>query len=145
MLGPTVVKNPRSYLRREHGTCLKAGMLPTLPHQPTALISETHSSSNQSDAALEIRAYLGARNLLLRQAEENITEATLCRAADANDFAEKCLRPTGSPYEAQSLPEAEAARERQNCKAVRLRIAELRGRAGLQDVEGMEEVFLALT
>lgn len=96
------------------------------------MISETHSSSNQSEAALEIHAYLGARNLLLRQAEENTTEANLRRAADANDFAEKCLRPASSPYEAQSLPAVEAARERQNCKAVRVRIAELRARAGLR-------------
>ncbi|HEX4667550.1 MAG TPA: hypothetical protein VH207_13215 [Chthoniobacterales bacterium] len=96
------------------------------------MISETPSSPNQSEAALEIHAYLGARNLLLRQAEENTTEANLRRAADANDFAEKCLRPAGSPYEAQSLPEVEAARERQNCKAVRIRIAELRARAGVR-------------
>jgi hypothetical protein len=90
------------------------------------MISETHSSSNQSEAALEIHAYLGARNLLLRQAEENTTEVNLRRAADANDFAEKCLRPAGSPYEAQSLPAMEAARERQNSKAVRVRNDEVR-------------------
>jgi hypothetical protein len=96
------------------------------------MISEAPCSPNQSEASLEIHAYLGVRNLLLRQAEENTTEANLRRAADANDFAEKCLRPAGSPYEAQSLSEVEAARERQNCKAVRMRIAELRARAGVR-------------
>ena len=107
-------------------------MLATLPLPPNVMISDMPSAPNQSEAALEIHAYLRARNLLLRQAEENTTEANLRRATDANDFAEQCLRPTRSPYEAQSLSEVEAARERQNCKGVRVRIAELRARAGLR-------------
>ena len=76
----------------------------------------------------EIHAYLAARNLLLREAEENTTEANLRRATSANDFAENCLRLARSPYQAQALPEAEAARERQRCKAVKVRLAELRAR-----------------
>ncbi len=79
---------------------------------------------------VEIHAYLAARNLLLRGAEENTTEANLRRAASANEFAENCLRPARSPYQAQALPEAEAARERQHCNAVKLRLAELRARLG---------------
>ncbi len=50
----------------------------------------------------------------------------------ANETVENCLRPVRAPYQAQSLPEAEAARERQHCKAVKLRIAELRARAGMR-------------
>ncbi len=88
------------------------------------------ASGAASCAATEIHAYLGARNLLLREAEEKTTETNLRRAAAANDFAENCLRPARSPYEAQSLSEAEAARERQHCKAVKVRINELRARAG---------------
>ena len=81
-------------------------------------------------AVAEIHAYLAARNLLLREAEENTTEANLRRATAANEFAESCLRPARSPYQAQALPEAEAARERQHCKAVKVRLAELRARLG---------------
>lgn len=92
------------------------------------MISETPSSADQSAAALEIHAYLAARNLLLREAEEHTTESNLRRAAAANEFAELCLRPARSPYQAQSLSEAEAVRERQHCKAVKLRLAELRVR-----------------
>lgn len=79
-------------------------------------------------AVAEIHAYLAARNLLLREAEENTTEANLRRATAANEFAENCLRPARSPYQAQALPEAEAARERQHCQAVKVRLAELRVR-----------------
>lgn len=92
------------------------------------MISETPSSPAQSEAALEIHAYLAARNLLLREAEENTTESNLRRAAAANEYAELCLRPARSPYQTQSLSEMEAARERQHCKAVKMRLAELRAR-----------------
>ena len=108
----------------------------TLPLQQPTVISEkvtrqNSASPDASCAALEIHAYLAARNLLLREAEENTTEANLRRAAAANDFAENCLRPAHSPYQGQALPEAEAARGRQHCKAVKVRLAELRARAGL--------------
>lgn len=85
---------------------------------------------DSSPAVAEIHAFLAARNLLLREAEENTTEANLRRAASANEFAENCLRPARSPYGAQSLPEAEAERERRLCRAVKLRLAELRTRLG---------------
>jgi hypothetical protein len=83
-------------------------------------------------AAVEIHSYLAARDLLFREAEENPTDDNLRRALAANETVENCLRPVRSPYQAQSLPEAEAARERQHCKAVKLRIAELRARAGMR-------------
>ena len=79
-------------------------------------------------AVLEIRSYLAVRNLLLREAEENTTEASLRRAMSANDFAESCLARGKSPYEAQALSESEAARERRHCRSVRVRLAELRAR-----------------
>ena len=82
------------------------------------------------ETSAEIYAYLAARNLLLREAEEKTTETNLRRATAANEFAENCLRPARSPYEAQALPEAETARERQHCKAVKMRLAELRARLG---------------
>lgn len=93
-------------------------------------ISHNSTASDPSPAITEIHAYLAARNLVLREAEENTTELNLRRAAAANEFAETCLRPARSPYEAQALPEAEAARERQHCQAVKLRLAELRTRLG---------------
>ena len=79
-------------------------------------------------AVQEIRSYLAVRNLLLREAEENTTEATLRRAMNANDFAEGCLASGKSPYEAQALSESEAVRERRHCRTVRIRLAELRAR-----------------
>src|SRR5450432_10616 len=78
----------------------------------------------------EINSYLGVRDLLLGEAEEVTTEMTLHRAWMANEFAEKCLQPARSPYQAQCLPEANAIRERQRCKAVKVRIAELRALVG---------------
>ena len=89
-------------------------------------------TTDPSPPVLEIRAYLAARNLLLRETEENTTEANLRRATAANEFAEECLRAVGAPYQDQALSEAEAERERQHCKAVKLRLAELRARLGLR-------------
>jgi hypothetical protein len=92
----------------------------------------TKESTQQSPAVLEIRAYLSARNLLLREAEENTTEANLRRATSANEFAEECLRPARVPYQDQALSDAEADRERQHCKAVKMRLAELRARLAIR-------------
>lgn len=90
------------------------------------------SRNSISPAVPEIRAYLAARNLLLREAEENTTETNLRRASAANEFAEECLRAVQSPYQDQALSEAEAQRERHHCKAVKMRLAELRVRLGLR-------------
>jgi hypothetical protein len=81
---------------------------------------------------LEIRAYLSARNLLLREAEENTTETNLRRATTANEFAEECLHPVRAPYQDQALSHTEAERERQHCNAVKMRLAELRARLALR-------------
>ena len=74
----------------------------------------------------EINAYIGIRDRLLEKAEASRTECDFDRVAGANEFVENCLRPARSPYEAQHLPESDAARERQRCEAVRLRLARLR-------------------
>ena len=107
----------------------------TLPLDRPTLISENASQQaparpEASSTLSEIYAFIAARNLLLREVEENTTEVNLRRATAANEFAENCLRPARSPYQAQALPEAEAARERQHCQAVKMRLAELRARLG---------------
>ncbi|HEY2799229.1 MAG TPA: hypothetical protein VGI85_01430 [Chthoniobacterales bacterium] len=79
-------------------------------------------------AAEEIYAFIAARDLLLADAEEATTEGSLHRLWMANEFAERCLEPARLPYAGQTLPAAEAAWERQRCKTVKVRIAELRTR-----------------
>jgi hypothetical protein len=96
----------------------------TMRNSPAAPASDS--------ASVEIRSFLAARDLLLRQAEVNPTESNLRRACAANEFAESCLRPARSPYQAQALSEAEAARERLRCNAAKVRLVELRTRAGLR-------------
>jgi hypothetical protein len=109
-------------------------MQATLPLHPTArYYKKTLPITPVVDAAsVEIHSYLAARDLLFRAADSNSTEANLRCAWAANEFAESCLRPARAPYHAQALPEAEAARERRRCTSVRLRLAELRVRAGLR-------------
>jgi hypothetical protein len=106
-------------------------MQETLPLDRPIITSEAASqkivaSPATSSTTPEIYAFIAARNLLLRELEENTTAVNLRRATAANEFAENCLRPARSPYQAQSLSETEAARERQHCKAVKVRLAELR-------------------
>ncbi len=109
-------------------------MQATLPLQLTAMnfqktISNTPAARATDTASVEIHSYLAARDLLLREVDANPTAANLRRAWAANEFAESCLRPAHSPYQAQSLPEAEATRERMRCSAVKMRLNQLR--AGL--------------
>ena len=77
-------------------------------------------------AFAEIHAYIAIRDRLLAKAEQVRTESSLDRASDANEFVANCVKPARSPYEAQHLPEAEAARERSQCEAIRVRIKRLR-------------------
>ena len=120
-----------------HGICFLT--------KPMQALSPVHSAKTKSvkkqspvapgaanAASPEIHSYLAARDLLLREADANPTEANLRRASAANEFAESCLRPARSPYQAQALPEAEAARERLRCNSVKVRLAQLRIRAGLR-------------
>ncbi len=103
-------------------------MQATLPLHQRAMNSQTKISRrpNTADAnyaSIEIHSYLAARDLLLREAESTPTEANLRRALAANEFAESCLQPARAPYQAQSLPEAEAVRERRRCQAIKMQIA----------------------
>ena len=93
-------------------------------HVRTASVATRDDASGHAFA--EIHAYIAIRDRLLQKAESVCTESNIERAAGANEFVEKCLRPARSPYEAQHLPETEAARERKRCEAVRLRLARLR-------------------
>ena len=88
--------------------------------------SDTRAAGSEQ-ASAEIGAYIAIRERLLAEAEQGRTEKQLDRAAIANNFVASCLKPARSPYQAQCLPEAEAARERKRCEAVKLRIARLRG------------------
>jgi hypothetical protein len=92
--------------------------------------TKTSAPPVPSYASDEINSYLGVRDLLLGAAEGVTTESNLHRAWMANEFAEQCLRPARSPYQAQCLPESDAVRERQRCKTVKVRIAELRAHIG---------------
>lgn len=85
-------------------------------------------SNQASSAAAEIHSFLVVRDSLLGEAEESPNEANLHRLWMANEFAERCLEPARPPYQAQSLPTAEATRERDRCKTIKLRITELRNR-----------------
>lgn len=110
-------------------------MQATLPLQETETNLTTTAPNSLASSvpdcvSVEIHSFLAARDLLFREADANTTDSNLRRACAANEFAESCLRPARSPYQAQSLPEEEAVRERQRCNAVRMRLAQLRVRAG---------------
>ena len=107
-------------------------MQATLPrHQSnpqTEPFHETRSAHGPVYDLAELHAFFAARNLILREAEENTTELNLRRAAAANDFAESCLPSEAWNGNRCTLSVAEAAQERKRCQAVRVRLAELRVR-----------------
>ena len=78
----------------------------------------------------EINAYIAVRDHALADAERVPTRGTVDRALLANEFVESCLRPARPPYQAQALPEADAADERRRCAAAKVRLAQLSGRVG---------------
>ena len=71
----------------------------------------------------EIRAYGTIRDLALAEAEKDTNTLNLQRARIANEFVENALKPSRTPYESQHLPEGDAARERQRCEAVKIRLS----------------------
>ena len=71
----------------------------------------------------EIRAYGTIRDLALAEAERLTNTLNLRRAQIANEFVENALKPARSPYDSQHLPEGDAARERQRCEAVKVRLS----------------------
>jgi hypothetical protein len=89
--------------------------------QPANWSSTRHSMSTY--IADEIQAYATIRDLALAEAEKATNTLNLERARIANEFVENTLKPAKSPYEAQHLPEGEAARERQRCEAVKVRLS----------------------
>ncbi len=97
---------------------------------PASLTSRKPATKNSAPnpVAEEIFSFIAVRDLLLAEAEEQPTEASLHRVWMANEFAERCLEPARPPYQAQSLPAAEATFERRRCKTIKVRIAELRTR-----------------
>ena len=74
----------------------------------------------------EINAYVVIRDIALAEAEKEPTAVNLERARIANDFVQNCVKPARSPYQAQHLPETDAARERCNCQAVKARLSSIR-------------------
>jgi hypothetical protein len=74
----------------------------------------------------EINAYAAIRDIALAEAEKDPSSVNLERARIANDFVKDCLKPARPPYEAQHLPETDAARERDRCRDVRVRLSSLR-------------------
>lgn len=85
-------------------------------------------SGTSEQAFAEIGAYIAIRDRLLADAEKSRTESMLDRAEMANDFVASCLKPARSPYEAQHLPEADAAPQRKRCQTVKVRIERLRAK-----------------
>ena len=71
----------------------------------------------------EIQAYGVIRDLAVAEAEKETNALNLERARIANDFVANALKPARSAYARQHLPQADAGRERQRCKAVRVRLA----------------------
>ena len=71
----------------------------------------------------EIQAYGVIRDLALAEAEKDTNTLNLQRARIANEFVENALKPSRTPYESQHLPEGDAARERQRCEAVKIRLS----------------------
>lgn len=73
----------------------------------------------------EVQAYAVIRDLLVSDAEVTTSTESLRRAAIANEFVERCLRPPRSPWQAEYLEPGEAARQREHCGAAKMRIAAL--------------------
>ena len=98
----------------------------TKPHDKPKAGKRTTVSAGPAYAVSEINAYIAIRDELFAEAEEVRTQAKLESATVANDFVRNCLEPAYEPYEAQSLPEADAARQRKRCDMVRDRLSQLR-------------------
>jgi hypothetical protein len=86
--------------------------------------STSHAMSTY--IADEIQAYSVIRDLALAEAERETNSLNLERVRIANEFVENAIKPAKTIYQAQQLVKADAARERQRCEAVKVRIALLR-------------------
>ena len=97
----------------------------------TGLLARKHRQSLAGPSAASryssevINAYIAIRDRLVDEVEKIATPEKLNRLAIANDLVLACLKPARHPYEAQSLPEPDAARERSRCDAVRSKVSKL--------------------
>jgi hypothetical protein len=96
--------------------------------RPKTSVQPAPKADTPDPVAEEIFSFIAVRDVLLAEAEEQPTETSLHRVWMANEFVERCLEPARPPYQAQSLPAAEANFERRRCKTVRVRLAALRSR-----------------
>ena len=96
---------------------------PTFNRTPQSANWSSTRHAMSTYIADEIQAYGVIRDLALAEAEKVINLVNLERARIANDFVENALKPARGPYEAQHLPEGDAARERQRCEAVKVRLS----------------------
>jgi hypothetical protein len=106
--------------------CMPLAINSTKPGKRESLPATLAPAFGSAYSVDEINAYIAIRDQLLAEAEKLHTTTKIASTALANDFVEGCLKPVRAPYEAQSLPEEDAIRERERCEAVRLRIAKLR-------------------
>ena len=107
----------------------EAAPLPVFHHTVSPARTRSASSNKVSSEAIdEINAYIAVRDRSLADAERVPTRGTVDRALLANEFVESCLRPARGPYQAQALPEANAADERGRCAAAKVRLAQLGAR-----------------
>jgi hypothetical protein len=80
---------------------------------------------DRKHAIEEIGAYITIRDGLLAEVQKSATTELIRRLSVANDFVESCLGEARPPYEAQFLPEINAAQERERCSAIKDRIAKI--------------------
>ena len=97
----------------------------TISRSPSAFSRGRISSQQAND---EIHAFIAARDMSLVEAERSLSDMSLNRAFLAKDLVTNYLKPACSPYQAQSLPEEDAARERKRCEAAKVRLEQLRAR-----------------
>ena len=87
-----------------------------------SLVGPSAASRYSADV---VNAYIAIRDRLIEEVEKIATPEKLNRLAIANDLVLACLKPARPPYDAQFLPEADAARERSRCDSIRGRISSL--------------------
>jgi hypothetical protein len=90
-------------------------------HQTSVWSSTRHAMSTY--VGDEIRAFATIRDIALAEAEKMTDGLNLERARIANEFVEDALKSANRSYESQHLEHGDANRERQRCKAVKLRFS----------------------
>jgi hypothetical protein len=95
-------------------------------HGSKKRLAKSAKSANQNMTTYvvdEINAFAVIRDIALAEAEKEPSPLNLERARIANNFVENCVKPARSPYGAQHLPEADAAREQKRCGDAKVRLA----------------------